>query len=74
METDTKPYYKEETMRYYLATKNGKQRVIQVPDGFKVSTLGVVHKPTDEQVIRYLTHYGYTDITRTTDESSPSGR
>ncbi len=56
--------YKRCNMRYYQVIKNGKQRVIQVPDGFLMTNGFNRFKPNDEQVARYLTRYGYTNITK----------
>jgi hypothetical protein len=59
-------------IRYYHATKNGKQRVVQVPDGFKVSHEGCRCMPDDEQVARYLSCFGYTKVKRITTEEALS--
>lgn len=57
-------HHREEIdMRYYRAVKDGKQRVVQVPDGFRMCDgFGNRFKPNDKQVIKYLTRFGYTEI------------
>jgi hypothetical protein len=59
-------------IRYYHATKDSVQRVVQVPDGFKVWHEGCKCTPTDEQVEMYLVYRGYTNVERITVEEALS--
>lgn len=59
-------------IRYYHATKDSKQRVVQVPDGFKVWHEGHVVMPDDEQVAEYLACFGYTGVKKITVEEALS--